>query len=206
MAARGRFITVEGGEGSGKSTLIGGLSGLIRESGQEVVETREPGAGEFGARIRAILLDGPEIPDRSELFLFLADRSAHVETVIRPAVSRGAWVICDRFVDSTCVYQGIARGLDLAFVESANQFAVGGLMPDRTLLLDIDPQTGLSRVQDENRLDREPLEFHQKVREGFLELARRHPARIKLVDASQPAEKVLTDCWALLSAYLVKNQ
>ena len=175
MSRRGLFVTFEGGEGAGKSTAIAGAARVLRAEGRHVVETREPGAGDFGAAVRRLLLDSHEVTDRSELFLFLADRATHCATIIEPALGRGEIVLCDRHADSTIVYQAIVRGLDERFVREANAFATNGLSPDLTLLLDLPPEVGLGRPAEKNRLHREPLQFHRRVREGFLRLARDEP-------------------------------
>lgn len=193
------FVTFEGPEGAGKSTALRAAAEELRRQGHEVVATREPGAGEFGARVRELLLHGDDMTPAAELFLFLADRSQHVASIIRPALERGAWVLCDRHADSTFVYQAHVRGLDPAFVREANRFATGGLVPDRTLLFDLDPAVGLARLTSRDRLDAQPLAFHQSVREGFLKLAEAEPNRFRLVDASRPAEEVLADVLASLA-------
>ncbi len=198
----GRFITFEGGEGGGKSTLIRALSDELIRAGKDVLSTREPGAGEFGAKIRTMLLDSGHVSAKSELFLFLADRANHVETVILPGIRDGKIVLCDRYTDSTLVYQSVSRGLDEKFIEAANEFATGGLKPDLTLLLDIDPHLGLQRRKDKNRLDLEPIEFHQRVREGFLALAKKEQGRIKVIDASRSIAEVFKLGLSLVSAEL----
>jgi dTMP kinase len=201
----GRFITFEGGEGAGKTTVIEAVEACltgrseslfadheVTHSGFEnVVKTREPGAGVFGSAIRELLLHSDAMPPESELFLFLADRANHVERTIRPVLARGETILCDRFADSTLVYQAFVRGLDEAFVRAANEVATGGLKPNLTILLDIDPAIGLARIKAKNRLDREPLEFHRKVREGFLRLAAEEPERWRIVDAGQSQREVL---------------
>ncbi|HXH60021.1 MAG TPA: dTMP kinase [Fimbriimonadaceae bacterium] len=196
------FVTLEGPEGAGKSTVMRGLASRISEGGREVVETREPGAGEFGSAVRDLLLHGEDIDPKTELFLYLADRAEHVAKIVRPALERGAVVLCDRHADSTVVYQGYGRGLDLGLLRDLNAMATGGLKPDLTLLLDIDPAVGLSRTTKGDRLDREPLEFHQKVRGGFLDEAKREPDRWVVIDASRSAEAVLDACWLAASARL----
>jgi len=180
------FVTFEGPEGGGKSTAILTVAGMLTEEGLAVIVTREPGSGEFGKRIRAILLEGGEVAPRSELFLFLADRANHVETVVKPALLSGKVVLCDRHADSTLVYQGFVRGLDESFVRAGNHFATGGLVPDLTLLFDLPAEVGLSRITNKDRLDREPLVFHEAVREGFLKLSRQEPNRFVVLDATQP--------------------
>ena len=191
VSRRGLFVTFEGGEGAGKSTAIAGAAEALRTQGRQVLETREPGAGEFGAAVRSLLLDSADVDARSELFLFLADRANHCTQIIEPALGRGEIVLCDRHADSTLVYQGIVRGLDQAFVRAANTFATGGLTPDLTLLLDVPAEEGLSRLAEKNRLDREPLNFHRRVRDGFLELAREETQRWRIIDATQEASAVL---------------
>ncbi|MFM9872134.1 MAG: dTMP kinase [Fimbriimonadaceae bacterium] len=196
------FISFEGPEGAGKSTLISKLSDQLQASGRDVLTTREPGAGEFGKAIRKLLLEGDTIPPLSELFLFLADRANHVENVIQPALDQGNIVLCDRHADSTIVYQGYARGLNLQFLREANLQATKGLRPDLILLLDLDPQIGLSRQTKQDRLDLESLDFHQKVRAGFLEEAKREPARWHKINAAQSSEEVFLNAWTAISAKL----
>jgi dTMP kinase len=187
----GLFVTFEGGEGAGKSTVLARVASILRQDGRKVLTTREPGSGEFGAAVRQLLLHSGEIPPRSELLLFLADRANHVSTVIKPALARGEVVLCDRFADSTMVYQAMVRGLDRDFVVAGNRFAVGDTWPSRTYLLDIETELGLKRAKGGDRLDAMPLAFHQAVRQGFLELAQQEPDRWLLVDASQPSDTVL---------------
>jgi dTMP kinase len=186
---KGLFVTFEGPEGAGKSTCLQTVASRLQ---REIFVTREPGAGEFGRRIRAMLLDEEDLPPESELMLFLADRANHVVTMIQPALFEGKIVLCDRHADSTLVYQGYARGLDRDFLQVANRFATRGLVPDVTFLFDLDPQIGLDRIQarkDSNRMDREPLEFHVKVRNGFLAVAANEPNRFVVLDATKsPAD------------------
>lgn len=188
------FVTFEGPEGSGKSTAIEGVAKALRDRGHEVVTTREPGEGEIGRAIREILLHGSELTPTTELFLFLADRAHHVERFIRPSLEMGRIVLCDRFADSTVVYQGVARGLDADTARELNAMATGGLQPDLTLLLDVEPVVGLSRISEKDRLDLEPLDFHEKVRAAFLAEAARNPARWVVIDAAQQAESVSKQC------------
>jgi len=185
------FITFEGPEGAGKSTAIRAVAESLESRGTQVLVTREPGAGDFGFKIRELLLHGDDLPIWTELFLFLADRSHHVERIIRPALSAGKTVLCDRHADSTLVYQGYARGLDLENLRELNLIATGGLKPTLTFLLDLPVEIGLARLQNPDRLDREPLEFHQKVRSGFLAESRREPERWQVIDASLPPEKIV---------------
>jgi dTMP kinase len=192
------FVTFEGPEGAGKSTVLAEMARRLTESGREVVTTREPGAGAFGARIREILLHGDDMIPRAELFLFLADRAQHVASLVRPALAQGKLVLCDRYTDSTVVYQSLTRGLDLEFVKAANAFATENLIPDRTFLLDVDPQKGLSRVTHKDRMDGQPLSFHESVRKGFLLLARQNPERWVVVDANRSIDEVIEKVWSEL--------
>ncbi len=188
------FVTLEGPEGAGKSTVQRLVAERLRQQGREVVTTREPGAGEVGAAVREILLHGGGLEPLTELFLFLADRAEHVAKTVRPALAGGAIVICDRHADSTVVYQGYGRGLDVERLRELNALATGGLRPDLTLLLDLDSAIGLARGKAADRLDREPLEFHQRVRDGFLKEAAREPQRWRIIDAGQPVESVVEQC------------
>lgn len=193
------FVTFEGPEGAGKSTAIRGLASELDRLGYSVLVTREPGAGSFGARVRALLLEQEAVVPEAELLLFLADRANHVETIIRPALAHGAIVLCDRHADSSVVYQGYARGVDIDFLKRGNAFATKGLKPDLTFLLDLEPEVGLMRISDgreNNRLDREPLEFHQKVQAGFLDLAAQEPDRWVILDATKAPEALCADALA----------
>lgn len=188
---RGALITLEGIEGSGKSTHAKDLADFLRAKGYSVLLTFEPGATELGRSLREILLSPQGMVDPwVELFLFLADRREHVIKVIVPALRRGTFVICDRYVDSTLAYQGYGRGLPLPFLRQANAMAVEGQWPDLTLLLDCPVEEGLRRAKGEDRLQRETLAFHQKVRNGYLQIAREEPQRVILIDSSRPREEV----------------
>jgi dTMP kinase len=191
----GLFITFEGGEGSGKSTQIARLAERLRAGGRDPVVTREPGGTPLGEGIRALLLDPARPPDAlTEALLMVAARAELVARVIRPALARGQVVLCDRYADSTLVYQGAGRGLDRALLRSLNEAATGGLSPDLTLLLDLDPAIGLSRrsaAGEPNRLDREPEAFHARVRAAYLELSREEPARWVALDATLPSETLV---------------
>lgn len=189
---RGWFITFEGGEGTGKSTQIELLAKRLRERGREVVVTREPGGTPLAEAVRSVLLDPSHDPDGVvEIFLLEAARHDHVRRVVRPALERGAVVLCDRFADSSWVYQGVVRGVGEDVVEGLNRLATGGLEPDVTVLFDMDPKTGLDRALDRNssvgtresRLDDEPLNFHERVRSGYLRLADRFAERVWVIDA-----------------------
>ncbi len=184
------FVTLEGPKGAGKSSVMRGLAHLLESDDIKVLTTREPGDGSLGPRVRQILLEGGALDPKAELLLFLADRAQHVAEVIRPSLARGEIVLCDRYVDSTLAYQGYGRDLEVNRLREWNDFATGGLVPDLTLLLDIEPSKGLQRVKDKNRLDSEPLQFHQKVREGFLKEAERDRRRWVILDASENLENV----------------
>lgn len=190
------FITLEGLDGSGKTTLARGLQRLLEEVGQEVVLTREPGATKLGKQVRSLILEQDEISTLAELFLFLADRAEHVSTLIKPALDRGAWVICDRHADSTVVYQGYGRGLDLELLRNQNRVATAGMRPDLTLLLDIDPELSLKRQVEQNRLGTQPLSFYQRIRQGFLDEAAREPDRWSILDATCDASQLQSMAWA----------
>ena len=193
------FVTLEGPEGGGKSTLARGLADRFRGTGRAVTLTREPGAGDFGAAVRNVLLHGGDMPALSEFFLFLADRANDVEMVIKPALARGEVVICDRYADSTLVYQGYARGLELGMVRQLNRIATGGLEPDVTLLLDLPVDIGLSRIKDKDRLDQMVESFHQKVRDGFLNEASLQPSRWRVINANQSQSDVLKASWLAIT-------
>ena len=189
----GLFIALEGGEGAGKSTQVTLLAEALRAQGREVVTTFEPGDSAVGQRLREILLghDTGQLDPRTEALLYAADRAEHVARVVRPALDRGAVCISDRYIDSSIAYQGAGRSLDPADVQRVSKWATAGLLPDLTVLLDIDPAVGLTRFDTPaDRLEAEPLAFHQRVREHFLELSRSAPDRYLVVDASDPVEKV----------------
>ncbi len=188
------LITFEGVEGAGKSTVIRALAAEFEARGMGVVSTREPGEGEFGQAIRRLILEGGEMSAIAELFLFLADRAQHVQSVIQPALKCRKIVLCDRFADSTIVYQGYGRGLDLAMLRELNDLATAGIDPDLTLLLDIDPRISLERLTKRDRLDGESISFHETVRRGFLAEAERQPDRWLVVDASLSTEEVTQAC------------
>lgn len=202
MANRGRrkakkslFITFEGGEGVGKTTQIARLAHAFERAGREVVVSREPGGTNIANRIRSMILDSKMkgLVPLAELFLYEASRAQHVEELLRPALERGAIVICDRFADSSLVYQGVGRKLKPALVNSLNRVATGGLTPDLTFILDLNPQIGLARVGARGVLDRmekEAFSFHKAVRRGFLALAKAEPGRCKLVDASRSRDEI----------------
>jgi len=195
---RGFFITFEGTEGVGKSTQIRILARRLTRLGHTVVITREPGGTRFGEQIRKVLLNiqNHGLDPRAELFLYLASRTQHLEEVILPALQKGKVVLCDRFSDATLAYQGFGRRLEMKIVRAAVAYAAKGVSPDLTLLLDLDVRVGLARVRDRgrsNRLDRELREFHERVRRGYLRLARRNPGRIKIVEADRDPAAVAGD-------------
>ena len=192
-ARHGMFVALEGGEGAGKTTQARLLAIWLRDQGYDVVTTREPGATKVGMRLRAVLLDTAHtgLSARAETLLYAADRAEHVSAVIRPALERGAVVVTDRYVDSSLAYQGAGRSLPAAEVAGLNDWATGGLVPDLTVLLDMPPAGGLGRrTRSADRLEAEPLDFHERVRAGFLGLARAQPERYLVLDASQPADEV----------------
>ncbi len=199
--AQGRFIVLEGGEGSGKSTLAAALGARFAARGTEVVLTREPGGTPVGELVRKLLHE-PLVP-WAEAFAFFVARAQLVSDVVRPALERGAVVVCDRFAASTYAYQGYARGLDLAALRAANAVATGGLEPDLTIFLDLEVATGLTRKFGEDEAIRtglESVEFHRKVREGYLaQLAAARPGTWARIDASLPPGEVSALAWAAIT-------
>jgi dTMP kinase len=196
--ARGIFITFEGGEGAGKSTQIARLAATLRARGHEVVLTREPGGSPGAEAVRHVILSGAAEPfgPAMEAVLFAAARADHVEQVIRPAVTRGAIVLCDRFVDSSRVYQGVTGGLEPGFMQALEMATVGATMPDLTILLDLDPEEGMRRAAARrgedaaDRFEKEALDIQRRRREAFLDIARAEPERCVVIDATQPHEVV----------------
>jgi dTMP kinase len=194
---RGLFVTLEGGEGAGKSVQSAALRERLCADGHTVVVTREPGGTPLGERLRSILLDlssdALSIDPFSETLLFLAARAELVTTVVRPALERGDIVICDRFADSTRAYQGFGRGVDVELIDNLNAAATGGLEPNLTVLLDLPPEQGLARRPaqgNDDRFEREDLAFHERVRAGFQTLARAQPDRWLVLDASLAADAI----------------
>jgi dTMP kinase len=201
---RGWFIAFEGVEGAGKTTQLDRLRSEFEARGHQVVATREPGGTPVGERIRAILLDPvAELEPRAEALLFAAARAQLVEQVIRPALDRGAVVLCDRYLDSSLAYQGEARGLGRERIEQVNQWATGGLLPHLVVLLDLDPTAGLARAGGQrDRIEDQELEFHLAVSRGFRALAAEHPERYLVVDAALPAEQVSRQVLAGVLAHM----
>ena len=204
----GLFVTIEGGDGCGKSTLSDHLTQELTKRGYPVFKTREPGGTPLSEKIRNLLLKPDAdytIAPRAELLLYLAARAQNVEECIKPALYKGQVVICERFNDSTIAYQGCARNLGMQFVEKLCNLLCDG--PDFTLFLDLDPAIGMNRVKAErkqpfDRLEQEKLQFHKEVRQGYLHLADEHPQRIVVIDASQPLEQVVEAAWKALEPRL----
>jgi dTMP kinase len=202
--AKGRFITFEGGEGAGKSTQIRLLAARLREVAREVVLTREPGGTPLAERLRSIILSGGarKFGPLGEALLFSAARIDHIDRKIRPALSRGAFVLCDRFADSTRAYQGARGGVDPVLLLTMEKVALGGVAPDLTFILDVPPDLGMDRARKRrgeeaaDRFEAEDLAFHRGLREKFLEIAAAEPRRCRVVDATQPPEIVADAIWA----------
>jgi len=208
------FITLEGGEGAGKTTQIVHLAGFLAARGVKSILTREPGGTAIGKRIRAVVLD-PEhagMAPETELLLYMADRAEHIQTVIRPALADGTSVLCDRFFDATIVYQGAARGLSAEWTGRLHDLLFAGLKPDLTLLLDLAPEAGLARARrqleqgvrasGEGRFEAESMDFHQRVRAGYLALARQDPERFRVIDAGRDEAQVRRDILDAMKMFL----
>ena len=190
--SKGMFITFEGGDGCGKTTQINLLDEYLRDKGYKTLLTREPGSKGLGVKLREILLnyDG-EVSPVCESFLFLADRAQHVDCIIKPALDEGVIVLCDRHTDSTVAYQGYGRGLDLEQIHKLNKIATSGLKPDLTIVLDVDVETSQKRVGSEkDRMESAGIEFFERVRQGFLEIAKQEPERVKVVDSTQSIQEI----------------
>jgi len=208
------FITLEGIEGSGKTTQMQQLSTYVENRGHSCVLTREPGGTALGKKIRTILLDpaSTELVPTAELLLYMADRAQHINTLIKPCLAEGKIVLCDRYFDATVVYQGYARGLDTGFICDLHRLILDDLKPEMTFLLDLSPRIGLARAWKqldngtrsgtESRFEEETISFHEKVRAGYLELARRQSERIRVVDGSQDKKQVQMDIRDALAEYL----
>ncbi|MDP8218866.1 MAG: dTMP kinase [Candidatus Theseobacter exili] len=217
MAAHGCFITFEGPEGSGKTSQAEQLAGYLEEKGHEVVLTYEPGDTLVSKEIRKILLDpsSPQIDSRTELLLFAADRAQHVSEIIKEALIQNKVVLCCRYVDSTIAYQGYGRNIDLNLIQELNEIATGGLMPDLTVLLDLDVSLGLERAirirkeesasGDSDRMESQRIQFHEQVRKGFLSIANDNPDRVKVLDSSVPFEDVQNSIRSIVDEFLNQN-
>lgn len=210
-----RFITFEGGDGTGKTTQLEALENYLTARGLSCISTREPGGTSLGKLIRQVLLEAGKQPIASptELFLYLADRAQHIHEIIISALQQGKIVLCDRHTDSTLAYQGYGRGIDLTLLRSLNDIASSGIKPDLTFLLDCPVQIGLSRTDQrksrsvlglnrEDRFEREDVQFHERVRAGFLELAQAEPCRFRVVDASRPAAEVAKEIQKIIDREL----
>ena len=208
------FISFEGIEGSGKTTQIESVCDHLRQKGHGVVVTREPGGSNIGRQIRSILLDSKNkgLNPLSELLLYMADRAQHLDEIVKPGLSSGKVILCDRYYDATLAYQGYARGLDIDLITQLHDLAFAGYKPELTLLLDLAPKTGLERAWQqiengqrtgtETRFEEEALSFHGRVREGYLALARLEPQRFKIIDASEPQERVKQEILAVLDSVI----
>ncbi|KEI06744.1 dTMP kinase [Clostridium botulinum] len=197
---KGVFITLEGPDGSGKTTIVKMIEKYLKENNVDYISTREPGGINISEQIREIILDtkNTEMDARTEALLYVASRRQHLAERVIPALKLGKIVICDRFIDSSLAYQGYARGIGIDEVMSINEFAIDGYMPNLTLYLDIEPEIGLKRIsqndkREVNRLDLEKLDFHKKVREGYFKVLEKYPNRIKKINANQPIDKVFED-------------
>ena len=189
--AASSFIVFEGGDGAGKTTQIEALREWLSSGVQEVIVTREPGGTPLGVALRELLLHGEYVSPRAEALIFAADRAQHVATLVRPALERGAVVLCDRYQDSSIAYQGAGRTLDAGQIAGLSQWATHDLLPDLTVLLDVDPEIGRARRgADGDRMERERVDFHERVRAGFLALAAADPPRYLVVDAALPAAQI----------------
>jgi dTMP kinase len=203
-ASPGFFISLEGIEGTGKTTQAKLLSERLISNGFDVVVTQEPGGTVIGQRIREILLlpEHEEMSYIAELLLYYADRAQHLSEKIIPALNKGMIVISDRFSDSTIAYQGYGRGIDISFISSIDSIATGDIRPDITLIFDLDVEIGLGRNRDINKVDRlelETIDFHKKVREGFKEIARKEPQRVRMINAALSIEQAHEEAWKLVS-------
>jgi dTMP kinase len=200
----GLFIALEGGEGAGKSTQAALLVEWLKEQGQQVLLTREPGATDLGKTLRQIVLDPAtgEISHRAEALLYAADKADHVDSVIKPALQAGAVVITDRYVDSALAYQGSGRDLDSSDVERVNRWATDDLRPNLTILLDLPPKSGLSRFEERDRIEAQSADFHQRVRTAFLELAAAEPQHYLVVDATGDRQQIAVQIQSRLAPLL----
>lgn len=210
MVLKGQFITFEGPEGAGKTTVIKEIYRRLKDEGRNVILTREPGGIRIAEKIREIILDNDhqEMDAKTEALLYAAARRQHLAEKVIPALRDGYMVLCDRFVDSSLAYQGYARGLGIEEVMAINAFAIGETVPDLTVFFDIDPEQGLARIavneqREENRLDNESTHFHHTVYEGYQELIRRYPDRIQVTDASLSKKQVTENVWKIIGAQFI---
>ncbi|MEO0242732.1 MAG: dTMP kinase [candidate division WOR-3 bacterium] len=208
MGRWGFFLTIEGIEGSGKSTLTEGIIEFLKTKGFNVVYSREPGGTKVGESVRNILLaDGNEMDPMTEVFLFLAARRENVRKNILPALRDGKVVVCDRYIDSTIAYQGYGRGLPIKLLRRLNKLATYGIKPDLTLVIDIDPEKGLKRISGKelDRIERENIDFHRRVRDGYRKIARISGRRVKLLDGELPKEELLKKAISLVESRLYEK-
>lgn len=210
MNRKGKFITFEGPEGAGKTTVISTIVERLEKQGQKAILTREPGGIEISEKIREIILDNnhKEMDAKTEALLYAAARRQHLVEKVIPALESGAFVLCDRFIDSSLAYQGYARGLGIEEVLKINQFAIGDTMPDLTVFFDINPEEGLARIIDnskreQNRLDNESLHFHKNVYEGYKKLIEQYPERIIMTDARLSKQEVIKNVYNIISSRLM---
>lgn len=201
---RGLFITFEGADGCGKTTQLNMLSEYLKEKGFDVVVTREPGAKGLGEKLREILLNYEGVvSDRCEAFLFLADRAQHVDVIVKPAVGLGKIVLCDRHTDSTVAYQGYGRGQDIDRINLLNNIATDGMKPDLTFVFDIDVETSQQRVGSEkDRMESAGMDFHNRVRQGYLKLSENEPNRIKVIDAKKSIPDIHDEVVEIIESFL----
>jgi dTMP kinase len=192
---RGVLVTVEGVEGSGKSTQCGRLAAYLAGRGLEVVQTSEPDGTPLGLRVRSLFEDGPTPTPLTQAFLFMAARQEHVSRVIAPALARGAVVVSDRYADATVAYQGYGQGMDVQTVRELNLLATGGILPDLTLVLDLDPAAGMARIHGRalDAFEKMDLAFHRRVREGYLEIARADKSRVQVLSADRTSDQLHAD-------------
>lgn len=212
----GRFITFEGPDGAGKTTQMKMLGERLKALGKKVVYTREPGGTKISEEVRKLLLDpsNKEMVHRTEALLYAAARAQHVEELIRPALTEGNIVLCDRFTDSTLAYQGFGRGINLSMLEELNNLAISGVVPNITLILDLDSEVGIERISstrvlasgvEKDRIELENIDFHLRVREGFRRLAAKEPGRCKIVDAKKDIDTVHNEIYRLVKEVLINE-
>lgn len=201
---KGLFITFEGCDGCGKTTQLELLAKFLEEKGYNVVVTREPGAKGLGTKLREILLNyNGEVSSNCESFLFLADRAQHIDTLVKPAITEGKIVLCDRHIDSTVAYQGYGRGIDLEQINYLNNLATSGLKPDLTLLFDVDTETSMQRVgKNKDRMESAGIEFQEKVRHGYLTLAKEEPKRIRIFDSRKTIEQLHQEVLGIVAPFI----